>query len=104
MQLQWEQESIPAIQQLKDWALKYPAYDGAYDIYLPTESEYAKVDAQINKLWSETLPELLLAPTEAEFDAILEDFVAQREALGYEALMEEKTAYMLEAKEKLGLE
>jgi len=30
--------------------------------------------------------------------------VAERDALGYEALMEEKTVYMIEAKEKLGLE
>jgi len=104
MQLEWEQESIPAIQQLKDWALKYPTYNGAYDMYLPAESKYAKVETQINKLWSEVLPELLLAPTEAEFDAILADFVAGREELGFEALMEEKTFYMIEAKEKLGIE
>lgn len=104
MQLKWEQEAIPAIQQLKDWTLKYPTYDGAYDIYLPAESKYAKVDAQINKLWSEVLPELLLAPTEEEFDAILADFVAQRAELGFEGLMEEKTTYMIEAKEKLGIE
>lgn len=104
MQLQWEQESIPAIQQLKDWALKYPVYDGVYDIYLPAESEYASLDAQINKLWSETLVKLLLTPTEAEFDVILQDFVKQRESMGFDALMEEKTAYMLQAKEKLGIE
>ena len=104
MQLQWEQESIPAIQQLKDWALKYPVYDGAYDISFPLESVYAKTDAQINKLWSETLPKLLLAENEAEFDEILAEFVAERESLGYEILMEEKTVYMIEAKEKLGIE
>ena len=104
MQLQWEQESIPAIQQLKDWSLKYPAYDGAYDIYLPVESAYAKVDAQINKLWSEILPKLLLAETENAFDEILAEFVIEREALGYEALMEEKNVYMIEAKKKLGIE
>lgn len=104
MQLQWEQEAIPAIQQLKDWALKYPVYDGVYDIYLPAESEYASTDAQMNKLWSETLVKLLLAPTETEFDVILQDFVNQREAMGFDALMAEKTAYMLQAKEKLGIE
>ena len=104
MQLQWEQKSIPAIQQLKDWALQYPTYNGAYDMYLPAESEYAKVETQINKLWSEVLPELLLASTEEEFDAILEDFVVRRQELGFEDLMEEKTAYMIEAKEKLGIE
>ncbi len=104
MQLEWEQESIPAIQQLKDWALKYPVYNGVYDIYLPVESEYASMDAQINRLWSETLVKLLLAPTEAEFDTILQNFVHQREIMGFDALMEEKTAYMLRAKEKLGIE
>lgn len=104
MQLEWEQESIPAIQQLKDWALKYPVYNGVYDIYLPVESEYASMDAQINRLWSETLVKLLLAPTEAEFDIILQNFVHQREIMGFDALMEEKTAYMLRAKEKLGIE
>ena len=104
MQAQWEQESIPAIQQLKDWSVKYAVYDGQYDVYLPAESAFAKTDEKIKSLWSETLPELLLAPSEAEFDAIFDEFVERRAALGYEALMEEKTAYMIEAKEKLGIE
>ena len=104
MQMQWEQESIPAIQQLKDWATKYPVYDGQYDIYLPAESANAKVDGQIKKLWSETLPELLLASSEEQFDELLAEFVTKRAELGFDALMEEKTAYMIQAKEKLGLE
>ena len=104
MQAQWEQESIPAIQQLKDWSVKYPTYDGQYDISLPSESENAKADEQITRLWSVTLPKLLLASTEDEFDAILAEFIAQRETLGYEAVMEEKTELMIEAKRKLGIE
>lgn len=104
MQMQWEQESIPAIQQLKDWATKYPVYDGQYDIYLPAESPYAKTDDEIKRLWSDVLPDLLLALSEEEFDKILAEFVEERAALGYEELMAEKTAYMIEAKEKLGIE
>ena len=104
MQAQWEQESIPAIQQLKDWSVKYPTYDGQYDISLPSESENAKADEQITRLWSVTLPKLLLASTEDEFDAILAEFIAQRETLGYEAVMEEKTELMIEAKRKLEIE
>ncbi len=104
MQAQWEQESIPAIQQLKDWSKKYPTYDGQYDISLPSESENAKADEQITRLWSVTLPQLLLASSEEEFDIILEAFVTQREALGYESVMEEKTELMIEAKKKLGIE
>ena len=51
-----------------------------------------------------TLPKLLLASTEDEFDAILAEFIAQRETLGYEAVMEEKTELMIEAKRKLEIE
>ena len=104
MQQKWAQESIPAIQQLKDWAVKYPVYNGQYDSYLPAESENAKAEEQIIHLWSITLPKLLLAPSEKEFDFILEAFVTQRDALGYENVMEEKTELMIESKQKLGIE
>jgi putative aldouronate transport system substrate-binding protein len=53
------------------------------------------------ELWGETLPNLLLAPTEEEFDRILEEFKYQREELGFTELMEEKTKIMQETKEKL---
>ncbi len=104
MQAKWNQQSMEAIQQLKDWALKYPVYDGQYDIYLPAESENAKADEQITALWCETLVELLLAPSEEEFDRILAEFVQERADLGYESVMEEKTLYMLYTKKKLGIE
>lgn len=104
MQQQWAQETIPAIQQLKDWSCKYVVYNGQYEIYLPAESEYADADDKITKLWSQTLPQLLLAPTEEEFDTILEEFVQKRETLGYEEVMEQKTLYMKDAKKKLGIE
>ncbi len=98
------QESAPEIQQLKDWSCKYSVYNGQYDVYLPAESEYADVDNKVTKLWSQTLPKLLLAPTEEEFDAIFAEFVEERDALGFEELMAEKTIYMNAAKEKLGID
>ncbi|MCM1107367.1 MAG: extracellular solute-binding protein [Blautia sp.] len=104
MQLQWEQEASPAVQQLKEWSRKYPCYDGAYDIYFPSGSKEAQQHSDIVHLWSNTLPALLLAPSEEEFDAIMEDFIRQRDALGYDALMEAATLKMIESKEKLGIE
>ena len=50
------------------------------------------------------MPKLLLAPSEKEFDFILKAFVTQRDALGYENVMEEKTELMIESKQKLGIE
>lgn len=104
MQLQWKQEPSPAVKQLDKWSTKYVAYNGQYDIFLLPDSEEAAMDNKITKLWSETLPRLLLAPTEEEFDVLLQQFVEERQMLGYEKVLEEKTKYMNEAKERLGLQ
>ncbi len=103
MQLKWKQESSPAIAQLEEWTRQYVVYNGQYDIALPAGSREAEEDDKITKLWSETLPRLLLAPSEEEFDAILEEFTKEREALGFSEVMEKKTEYMQIAKERLGI-
>ena len=103
MQLQWEQEAAPAIQQLKEWSCKYAVYNGQYDIFFSSGSEEGILDKRINKLWGDTLPQLLLASSEEEFDRIFESFVEDREQMGFSKLMEIKTDYMIEAKEKLGI-
>lgn len=103
-QLQWEQEASPAVAQLKEWACKYVVYNGQYDVSPPVGSKEAAVNDKIIHLWSKTLPELLLASSEQEFDQLLAEFTEQREQIGFAELMEAKTQYMLEAKEKLGIE
>lgn len=103
MQLAWKQESSPAVAQLEDWARQYVVYNGQYDITLPAGSKEAEADDKITKLWSETLPRLLLAPSEEEFDAILKEFTEKREALGFSEVMEKKTEYMQIAKERFGI-
>lgn len=104
MQSQWVQESSEAIEQLKQWSHQYATYNGHYDIWLPAESEWAEPFNQVQSLWSETLPRLLLAPTEEAFHTIFSEFVEERAELGYEQILEEQTRYMIEAKEKLGIE
>lgn len=104
VQLQWEQETSPAIRQLKEWSYKYASYNGQYDCFFPSGSKASTLDAQMARLWGKTLPGLLLAPTEEEFDRILASFVKEREALGFEELMNLRTQFMIEAKRKLGIE
>jgi len=89
---------------MENYTKPYLVYNGQADVTLPAESKAAKADDKITKLWSKTLPKLLLAPSEEEFDAILSSFVDEREALGFEMVMEQKTEAMQEAKEKLGME
>lgn len=103
MQMQWKQESSPAVAQIEEWARKYVVYNGQADIVLPSDSSEAIADEKITKLWSETLPRLLLAPSEEEFDAILAEFVQKREELGFAQVNQKKTEYMNDIKEKLGM-
>ena len=104
MQMQWKQEVSPAVAQLEEWTRQYVVYNGQADVVLPAGLPESAADDKITKLWSETLPRLLLASTEEEFDEILEKFVAEREALGFDEMMQKKTEYMKAAKEKLGMD
>lgn len=104
MQLQWRQEANPAVQQLIDWSAKYTVYNGQYDVFFESGSQAGTADDEITLLWSKTLQQLLLAPSEEAFDAVLNEFIEKREQLGYALVMEEKTKYMKDAKEKLGIE
>ncbi len=103
MQMQWKQETSPAVAQLEEWSRKYVTYNGQMDAELPLDLPEASADNKITRLWSETLPRLLLAPSEEEFDRIFAEFVAEREQLGFAAVMEKRTEYMNDAKEKLGM-
>ncbi len=103
MQQQWAQTSSPAEEQLKQWSRKYVVYSGQYDIYLSEDSPATVADTKIRKLWSQTLPELLLAPSQEQFDAMLADYISEREQLGYSLYIEAATKYMNEAKERLGI-
>lgn len=104
MQLEWEQLSSPATEQLDAWAKKNLVYNGQYDVSLPLDTEEGRNDEKIAALWSQILPELLMAPSEEEFDQILDSYIVQRDALGFEQVMEKKTEYMKLAKEKLGIQ
>ena len=104
MQLQWKQEPSPATAQLEEWGRKYVVYNGQYDVVFDSGSKEASEEDKITKLWSQTLPALLMAPSEEEFDTLFEEFIEKRDELGYTDVMEKKTAYMNSAKEKLGIQ
>ena len=103
MQSQWKQEDSPATAQLVEWSKKYVVYNGQYDVSLPIASKEGIEDEKITKLWSQTLPRLLLASSDEAFDEIMNEFIEKREKMGYQEVMEKKTGYMQDAKEKLGI-
>lgn len=103
MQLKWSTDIKEPMAQLEEWTYKYTHYLGQYEILFEANSEAGIADINIKKLWSDTLPKLLLAPTEEEFDRILNEFVKNRDKMGYHCMMEESTRQMTQAKKKLGL-
>ena len=104
MQQKWRQENEGPTSQLEKWTYKYSAYMGQYDVSFPANSEEDYTNELISKLWGSTLKELLLAESDEEFDDTLERFKEERDALGYQKLEEKKYQYVIEAKEKLGLD
>lgn len=104
MQLQWKQPASEPVKQLEDWTCQYVAYNAQYDCSPMMKSERYYEDVDITALWSRTLPALLLAPTEDAFNDLIAGYILQRDELGYEEVMEEKTRLMQESKKKLGME
>lgn len=104
MQLEWMPGTQEPLLQMEEWTYPYTQYQGQYEVYISEDSQVGNVYTKINTLWSKTLPQLLLADSDEEFDAIMESFVEEREALGFELLVEEETRQMHENMERLGME
>lgn len=104
MQLKWRQEPGEPVRQIMEWSYPYVVYNGQYDAFLPKGSREAYADTKIELLWSKTLPRLLLAESEEEFDNIFAFFLDEREACGFREVQAAKTALMKQAKEKMGIE
>lgn len=104
MQLQWREKPGPPMGQLEEWTYPYTKYLGQYEISFDSNTEAGNAYIKIQRLWSEILPQLLLAPTEEDFDILYEKFVEERQNLGFDIVMEEKTRQMNEMKEKLNIQ
>lgn len=101
MFLKWKQPLKPPLKQLEEWTLPYTTYLEQYTIQLQDTKVLRRMDERINNLWGETLVKLLLAESEEAFDGYLNTFIQERNALGFEQLMKEKTKRMQRNKVKL---
>lgn len=104
MQLAWKPEPGEPLGQLEVWTYQYTHYMGQYEISFEADSEAGNVDTNIKKLWSQTLPQLLLAESDEKFDEILQEFVEKRDELGYDILVEESEKQYQEMRKRLGME
>lgn len=100
MSLKWKQPKPEALAQMEEWTYPYSTYMGAYDISIPKNTRVAREYDDIRKLWGQTLPKLLLASSDSEFDQIMDDYRDQRDQLGYKELQAEETRQMNEIKRR----
>lgn len=104
MQLKWQTEPDEPLKQMFEWACPYAAYVGQYEVYINEDTELGRIYASTRNLWGKTLPMLLLAESDEEFDTIFDNYLEKRSALGYEKLAAEETRQIKQNKEKLGIE
>lgn len=104
LQLKWKSGESDPLSQLEEWTYPYVVYNGQYDTLFTPGSEEEYAYAKIEKLWSETLPQLLLAESEERFDELFAEFLEKREAYGFQRVQAAKSELVKQAKEKLGIE
>lgn len=103
MQAQWGSGLSAQERQIKEWSYPYTVYAGQYEINLEADTEEANIYTKVEQEWGSTLPRLLLAESEEEFDEILEEFIRKRDSYGYEEVLEAQSEQMNLQKERLGL-
>ncbi len=101
IQSEFNIEPDESLKQMQNLALNYTVDVSPYEIVFPLNSEYAIINDKIKTLWGETLPRLLMAETENEFDILLNDYIKKRDELGFDILQQEKTRLYQINKSKL---
>lgn len=104
MQSLWKPLDEPEILQMEQWTYPYLCYTAQYDAYFELGSEADIANKKVSAIHGQMLPKLLLAPTEAEFEKLWAEYVRSREDSGLAVMLEERTAQMNDAKQKLGME
>ena len=103
MQLEWNFNPEDATGQMKEWTYPYTAYTGQYDLNFTNSEEGKNLKIRKEKIWGETLTELLLASSDEEFYRILEECKEKWKNAGYEKFCELATEEIRNNKIRLGM-
>lgn len=101
---QWTPQSVEPYKQLEDWTRGKTVSISEYNEIDPlANSDEGIILSKIKDLRGKTLPKLLMAPSEAEFDKIWADYIKKQEDLGLEKVQAYQQVKFEENKEKLGM-
>jgi putative aldouronate transport system substrate-binding protein len=103
-QQQWSPATAPALKQMEDWtigkSISYSVYD---NLSPPADSDLGVDGKKANDKWGRTLPKLILAKNDAEFDTLYKAWLKDRNALSFDKNMEYQNKKLAENKAKLGI-
>lgn len=103
MQLEWAQDCPAPLLEMQRYTYPYASYTGQYTISIPENTSVGRKYVNCARLWSQTLKQLILAPSDEEFDAVLASYRTEREAAGFSDVLSEETRQMNENKARLGI-
>lgn len=100
---QWRPAKSPVVAQMQDFANKQAdVHGGIYKDLEPVgDSDLAVAWQKIFQNWLETVPELITAGSEEEFDTILQTFLDNRESFGFEDVVKYKKEELARRETKL---
>ena len=104
MAAKWQGILPEPLGQLQEWTFDYTVYTAQYDVMFAAGTMENEIHTKVKKLWGATLPRLLVAESDEAFDQIMEEFVEERENLGFSQLQKASAAQMHEKLQRLGLE
>jgi putative aldouronate transport system substrate-binding protein len=101
----FEPPYMDPVRQPREWSMEKKKINGS--IYIntdpPADSPEGIISKKIGDKWGQVQTKLILAKSDADFDKLLNDFVAEREKLGYAKLWEYRNKQMLANKERAGM-
>lgn len=102
---QWAPKSVEPYKQLEDWTRGKTVSNSEFDLIDPlANSDEGIILGKIKDLRGKTLPKLLMASSEAEFDKIWNDYIKKQEELGLDKVMAFQQTKYEENKKKLGIQ
>jgi putative aldouronate transport system substrate-binding protein len=102
MNLQWAPPAVEPYKQLEDWTKGKVISASQYDnLDPPADSEEGIALLKNKQLMGKTLPKLLLAKSDADFDRFFADFVEKRKADGFDKVQAYKQVKFEENLKKL---
>lgn len=103
-QTRYAVETPDYLRAIRDWTSPYTFYGGVYRFEdMDPDSKAGINSVRVKNLWYTTLPKLITASSDQEFDALFNEFTAKRAEYGWDEIMDIYSAQIIENKKKLGL-